>query len=54
MTEIIIEKVNKKSASKPKAASKPNEEKPKKRVFEKYGREQLSFVPCWKSAFGFA
>ena len=29
MTEIIIEKVNEKSASKPKAASKPNEEKPK-------------------------
>ena len=29
MTEIIIEKVNEKSASKPKVASKPNEEKPK-------------------------
>ena len=29
MTEIIIEKVNEKSDSKPKAASKPNEEKPK-------------------------
>ena len=29
MTEIIIEKVNEKSASKPIAASKPNEEKPK-------------------------
>ena len=29
MTEIIIEKVNEKSASKPKAASKPDEEKPK-------------------------
>ena len=29
MTEIIIEKVNEKSAPKPKAASKPNEEKPK-------------------------
>ncbi len=29
MTEIIIEKVNEKSPSKPKGASKPNEEKPK-------------------------
>ena len=29
MTEIIIEKVNEKSATKPNAASKPNEEKPK-------------------------
>ena len=29
MTEIIIEKVNEKSVSKPKVASKPNEEKPK-------------------------
>tara|TARA_B100001057_G_scaffold128966_2_gene128051 strand:+ start:5110 stop:5511 length:402 start_codon:yes stop_codon:yes gene_type:complete len=29
MTEIVIEKVNEKSASKPKASSKPNEEKPK-------------------------
>ena len=29
MTEIIIEKVNEKSASKPNASSKPNEEKPK-------------------------
>ena len=29
MTEIIIEKVNEKSASKPKAATKPNEEKSK-------------------------
>ena len=29
MTEIIIEKVNEKSASKPKVASKPNDEKPK-------------------------
>ena len=28
MTEIIIEKVNEKSSSKPKAASKPKEEKP--------------------------
>ena len=28
MTEIIIEKVNEKSASKPKATSKPNQEKP--------------------------
>ena len=29
MTEIVIEKVNEKSASKTKASSKPNEEKPK-------------------------